>query len=340
MASSADGTIYEQTPPTCSSSDYPNPKSEEESPHDDFGWVLEKKKVWSVILDQIDHSLTTNSSVISHGKLNIDEILHFWGQVVWPVVFLTRLKEKTNTRLPIDTTDIDILRRSIQTAGEAETQLREELNIKIHLSGVYDDVLKSLEESRAHKRSFKTDKTIAMAALAIKNMQQETGIHFDDAHMQRGLNSINIVAHLSVDAVDSVDGVERVQFSKNDVASDVVVVSLQHFTEDNTTIFDHVLHETATSFQSPPPRESLANISRGILFSDLETGIACLAVSSLAELGAEIDEENNRLIIHKTSSFFDETFLGVLRPSEVNSIAFSRDCPWDPAPDCNLDFGW
>ena len=297
-------------------------------------WIINLKKMCSSILDDIEVQMSTTKLKFT-GNMNIDDIMQLWGNLISPALFLTRLKYKK-----IESDDIDILRTSITAASEAAEKLSSEigLNIKDELPSAYRDVLKSLEESKLHNRSFHVDKNFAIVAHSLKNMQCHTGVHFDDRYIQKVLNSINIITHLSAESGDGVHGVDGVQLSEIEYSfqkekSDIVVVSLQHFSEE--IAFEDVLHETATSLLKSPPPESLGNISRGILFSDLETGIACIAVSALAELGAEIDEDGTSLIVNKTNSFFNETFIGV--PSHVDSIAVLRRS-WDPSPDCDLGF--
>ena len=294
-------------------------------------WIFNLKKMCSSILDDIEVQMSTTKLKFT-GNINIDEVMQLWGGITWPAVYLTHLKTKK-----IDSGDVDILRTSITAASEAAEKLSAEigLNIKDDLPNAYSNVLKSLEESKLHNRSFHVDKSIAVVAQSLKNMQLNTGVHFDDRNIQKVLNSINIITHLSAESGDGVHGVDGVQFSERDVKSDIVVVSLQHFCDEIE--FEDVLHETATSLLKSPPQESLGNISRGILFADLETGIACIAVSALAELGAEIDEDGTSLIVSKTNSFFNETFIGVPIPSHVDSIALLRRA-WDAAPECDLGF--
>ena len=324
----------------------------EEEEEDDENWIESLKRLWGRLLDNIEDVLTRGGTKASpKGKLDTDEVMKLWGKVTWPLIFLTRLKSKSASpggSLPA--TDMSILTRSIQCAVDSEPELADELRTHIGLAEVYADLLSSVEDNKKRATSFGFDKAIASLASAVKDMQDRTGIYFEDTFMQP-FTSFPVLAHLSTHASnDDTESpqhehanpfcVDGVTFHASSTPSDLVVVSLRPLTSRDQTM-DNVYRESSASLRCPP-LESVPNIAKGVIFSDAENGVACLATSVLSDLGVEFDDVGLRLILKNTSAFFDTAFLGSSDEcnSDENESTPRRTLPWDAAPDIDLGLEW
>lgn len=331
-----------------------------ESQGDEGGWIQGLKAMWGRLLDHIEEVMKGGTSNISpRGALTTDEVMQLWGKVTWPLVFLTRLKSKGTdaaSSRSFDEKDVSMLRTSIAHAIHSESSLNDELRINISLAEAYDMVLNSVVTEAIP--SFQFNKAVAALATAVKNMQRDMGLYFGDSVLQE-FTSLPVLVHLSVTQTDSdtlgsstsssesgsenrIDGaytIGNTHFETQTAPSDLVVVALQHCCAMSSSLMHHTCHETTASLLQPTP-ESLQNISRGVVFSDTETGVACLAVSVLAELGAEIDESGSKLILNDTGHFFENVFNGALSPSALVATGMCSHVPWDAARDIELGYEW
>lgn len=319
-------------------------------------WIQGLKAMWGRLLDHIEEVMNGGTSKISpRGTLTTEEVMQLWGKVTWPLVFLTRLKSKgTDAASPrsFDEKDVSMLRMSVQHAIHSESSLSDELRINIALAKAYDTVLNSVVTEATP--SFQFDEAVAALATAVKNMQRDTGLYFGASILQE-FTSLPILVHLSVtqtdtpgstsssktdseNLIDRAYTIDNTHFETQTSPSDLVVVALQHCAMSRS-LMRHICHETTASLLQPPP-ESLSNISRGVVFSDTETGVACLAVSVLAELGAEIDESGSKLIVNDTGHFFGNVFNGALSPNALVATGMCSHVPWDAARDIELGFEW
>jgi hypothetical protein len=277
--------------------------------------------------------------------------MKLWGKVTWPLIFLTRLKSKS--AVPggsLLATDMSILTRSIQCAIASEPELADELRTHIGLSEAYSDLLSSVEDNKKRATSFGFDKAIASIASAVKSMQDRTGIYFEDSFMHP-FTSFPVLAHLSTHASQNdtesqqhehanIVCVDGVTFHASGTPSDLVVVSLRPLASRDQTM-DNVYRESSASLRCPP-LESVSNIAKGVIFSDAENGVACLATSVLSDLGVEFDDVGLRLVLKNTGTFFDTAFLGSSGgcDSEEDESTPKRILPWDAAPDIDLGLEW
>ena len=347
---------------------------------DDKGWIHGLKSVWGGLIDRIDEVMKSGRSKISpRGNLTTDEILALWGTVTWPIVFLTGLRSKlTGSDTLLNDEYISLLKISIEHGIQSESTLNNELRANISLSHAYNAVLRSV--AAENKNTFQFDKAVALLATSVKEMQSETGIHIDDsfthefsslpilAHfsvsgpdddglttshtgpVELGTSSSSSTSSSSTSSSSTSSSTTTTTSGPNDhmvgnirfrtctTPAHLLVVGLQHC-EMSPELMDHICHETAASLEQPLP-ESMPNITRGILFSDTQTGVACIAVSELPGLSAEINESGSKLVLNEKERFFDDVFSGALSPNELISVGVPANCSWDASPDIQLGFEW
>jgi hypothetical protein len=334
-----------------------DPPQNTENDEERKGWIDSLKKTWARMLDNIESMMTSgNSNLSPKGTREIDDVMQLWGKVTWPLLFLTRLKSKNV--LPGGTfhnTDMSILRRSIECASDSEILLNDELRTTIGLSGAYANILASIEENKKHATSFHFDRAIAVLADAVKDMQKHTGIYFEDNFLNP-FTSLPVLAHLSTSRegehntfshsepqspqTSSQCSTNGITFKTSNSPSDLVVISLRPSSMLAETL-QHVYEETSVSL-SCPTKDSVSNIARGVMFSDAESGIACLATSVLCDLGVELDDVGSKLVLKNSYEFFDATFLGssVNEAESDNDDDSKRALPWDAAPDIDMGLEW
>ena len=207
-------------------------------------WLQELKASWGRLLDRIEDMLSSESSrVRPTGSRTLEEVMQLWGKVTWPIVFLTRLRNKSldDATTVLDGTEADLLRRSIDHAINAEPLLEEELRTSIGLADAYATLRARIHESRRSASPVAFDEACALLATAVREMQTSTGIcvESDDGGgcgLLSAFTSLHVIGHLNVvnvtDTRESTDATDPTDATTTDATTDATDHS-PHFHVDS-----------------------------------------------------------------------------------------------------------
>lgn len=343
--------------------------------------VLKLKSTSGRLLDAIEECMTNGSSTIRpRGNRTMEEVMQLWGKLTWPILVVSALRSRSASDTA-DTIDAAMLRRAIGFALDAEPDLEEELRISTGLSAAHTAILDALEHPDG-TRSLRFERAAVALGASFKRIQEATKLCFGAASLSL-CTSLPVLTHFSATSVapdaeddlsdlitgagdsgDSGDSADYVihahQFSdsgatvrvaQRDAPSDLVLVALHHkypATPLSTDFVHYVCHESAVSMTTPSTHAQ-SNISKGVMFADHELGLACIAGSTLSELGIEFSHDGTRIVFEKGENI-DTLLDAFVPPSACDSLDRADHLgiddwtggplPWEAPPDRDSDCEW
>ena len=272
--------------------------------HEQQQQVATLKRRWGELLDRVDEQLTQGKTrVRPTGSRGHDDIMQLWGKLTWPAVYLSHAAHRE-----LSNDEVEMLARMAPIAAQAERDLNSELRISISISGSYDNLVQTLTEpttaTDAHPALAYRQAMTGLAS-AIQTLHVDYGVDLG-GDLRDALMSIPIVAHLTLHDGDDA-------FSQSETPAELVFVTLSEHPAPG--VVDGVCVECcATLTNGDESTSPTFNLSRGVVFSDATAGIACVAMSTLTELGAEVQtrEAATLLKLHPDTAelFFEHAFDG------------------------------
>lgn len=263
-----------------------------------------------------------------------------FGTLILPFLFVSHLKNKPEHIENIGRDESDMLKHSIRLSADAETELNHELQLSLELSHAFGRLLRAVNSSRDYGGDVAFAKAAAACSAAVHAMQKQSNIAFECLHP----TILPIRAHYDVDASSHTDDDVVVEFNRvltrfsPTSDGELVVVSLRPLPDDPKLM--HMIHEEiADALKNPVGEDTLVNLSRGVVWSDAEMGIACLATSKLAGLGAAVDADGQHLVFldqdaETAARFFETVFVGSQLRNSWEAVVPN------PCVERELDWSW
>lgn len=263
----------------------------------------------------------------------MEEISTKFGTLILPFLFVSHLKNKSD----LGRDERNLLKRSVRLSADAETELNHELQLSLELSHAFGRLVRAVD-ARDYGGDVAFAKAAAACSAAVHAMQKQSSIAFECLHP----TILPIRAHYNVDAESHTDDDVVVEFNRvltrfsPTSDGELVVVSLRPLPDDPIM---HMIHEEiADALKNPVVEDTLVNLSRGVVWSDAEMGIACLATSKLAGLGVAVDSDGQHLVLDQADAetaarFYETVFVGSLRNSWEAVVP-------NPRVERELDWSW
>lgn len=267
--------------------------------------VMALKRSCGELLDSIDEQLIQGKTAAQPtGARTHEEVMQLWGKLAWPAVVVSY-----SAHGEVSDDDVEMLERMVPLAAEAEHALQDELRIPIALSKSYDKLVQTLVDSESPLD--------AHPALAYRQAMHDLGSAIQTLHANHGVDfgvdlrdalmSIPVVAHLTLQDGDAA-------FTQTVEPAELVFVTLAE--RPPSEVVDGVCFECCAALTAEHRGETAPtfNLARGIVFSDATSGLACVATSTLTDLGAEVQTRGATTLLKLPADtaalFFEHAFDG------------------------------
>lgn len=272
-------------------------------PHvsDDTSWDAEISSLMDelrVTLNAIDTKMQTSAAPEDDKKHT--QMLEMWGRVAHSTLFLGLLRRRAKT-IGIAKEHSSLLHRSTEQAIHACKILGAEFEINTQLLGAIDAVSTESFYHQGGATSVEFDHACAHFAHALAAIQQQEGIQLGSHKMD-----IHIPIVARFDAENDGDEITHAVFTDE---GDAIVVAFAPFLV-TSEILKEVAESTIAHITSPSEADA-RKFSSGILFSDSSLGIACIAASTLEDLGVELCSVSKRILLPNAAAvdaFFKAAF--------------------------------
>lgn len=252
------------------------------------------KAMVAQMLDRIEASLIDSKTIRPRGGLTMEEIMQRFGRLVYPMVFLKRLRSKAigigdNEKLNFKKSPkTDSFYRSISSAIEAEEELNAELRIDLGMGSTLQKFYYCMNDPGRLLSTFYQLELDTARARDTFSIGFDTLVDIKTA-VRAGSFSVERVLKDTIDpSVYTVhyDGTHAFVFKANPDSPDFVILSTHAHTLDDDAICMACKQVGLTlANHTEDSDETTAN---GILFSDDRSGMLCIASSALDDLHASV----------------------------------------------------